>query len=102
MWTICFCFLCLGIGLSSAIQQICFRVASDKLTATVRERLFVSIIKKNIAWFDSQTRATGILTNFLTQEVTFLNGLTAESMGIFLEALFGVTVSCLICFIFSW
>ena len=43
-----------------------------------------------------------MLTNFLTQEVTFLNGLTAESMGILLEAVFGVAISCLICFIFSW
>ena len=66
MWTICFYFLCLGIGLTSAIQNICFRVGSDRLTANVREKLFASIVKKNIAWFDSKNRAPGILTNFLT------------------------------------
>jgi len=34
--------------------------------------------------------------------VTLLNGLTAESLGIMLEAVFGVIISIAICFMFSW
>jgi ATP-binding cassette subfamily B (MDR/TAP) protein 1 len=81
---------------------LCFRVASDKLTATMRGKLFAAMIRKNVAWFDSKSRAPGVLTTSLTQDVTLLNGLTAESLGIMLEALFGITFSCIICFVFSW
>jgi ABC-type multidrug transport system fused ATPase/permease subunit len=68
----------------------------------MRGKLFASMIRKNISWFDSKTRAPGVLTTCLTQDVPLLNGLTAESLGILLEALFGITISCAICFIFSW
>ncbi len=81
---------------------MCFRVAGDKLTAKIRERLFSAIIRKNVSWFDSKTRAPGVLTTCLTQDVTLLNGLTAESFGIMIEAFFGLTFSCIICFVFSW
>lgn len=81
---------------------MCFKVAGDKLTAKMRERLFSAIIRKNVSWFNSKSRAPGVLTTCLTQDVTLLNGLSAESFGILLEAFFGLTFSCIICLLFSW
>lgn len=60
------------------------------------------MLHKEISWFDTKNRAPGILTNILTQEIGQLNGLTAESFGIAVEAMLGLVFSISICFIFSW
>lgn len=68
----------------------------------MRLKLFSSMIKKNVTWFDSNKHAPGMLTNILSQDVLLLSGLTAESVGIFCEAIFGISLSVFICFCFSW
>jgi len=88
--------------LSSGIQQLCFRLAGDNLTMTVRVKLFNAMLHKDISWFDTKNRAPGILTNVLTQEISQLNGLTAESFGIAVEAMLGLVFSIAICLVFSW
>ena len=69
---------------------------------TVRVKLFNAMLHKDISWFDTKNRAPGILTNVLTQEISQLNGLTAESFGIAVEAMLGLVFSIAICLVFSW
>ena len=64
--------------------------------------LFKAYLYKHIGWFDNKSRAPGILTNILTEDISAVNGLTTESLGIAVEAALGLFFSCLICFIFSW
>ena len=53
-------------------------------------------MRKDIGWFDSKNRAPGILTNILTEDISSVNGLTTESLGIAVEAALGLFFSCLI------
>ncbi len=101
-WTIMFVILCLGIGISTYCQKLCFGIGGENLTHALRVKLFQSILRKDIGWFDSKNRAPGILTNILTEDISSVNGLTTESLGIAVEAALGLFFSCLICFIFCW
>lgn len=57
-------------------------------------------MNKNIGWFENIS--TGNLTNILTEDITSINGLTTETLGVTIEAVLGLFFSCLICFLFSW
>lgn len=102
VWTWAFVGLVLGIGLSSFTQKLCFGYGGDNLTLKLRIKLFESILRKHIGWFDNKERAPGILTNIITENISSVNGLTTEAIGIMIEAALGITISCLICAIFSW
>ena len=100
--TMYFVILCLGIVFSSYFQKYFFGRGGDNLTFTLRVKLFTAILQKDIGWFDNKDRAPGILTNIITEEVSAINGLTTESLGVAVEAGLGLFFSCLICFIFAW
>jgi ABC-type multidrug transport system fused ATPase/permease subunit len=74
----------------------------ENLTFSFRKQLFESIVYKSISWFDSKERAPGILTNILSEDITKLNGLTTETVGILLESALGFIIGILISFNFSW
>ena len=102
VWTFAFIGLVFGIGLSSFTQKLCFGFGGDNLTLRLRIRLFEAILRKHVGWFDNKERAPGILTNIITEDISSVNGLTTEAIGIMVEAFLGIFISCLICFIFSW
>lgn len=79
-----------------------FGLGGENLTLKLRITLFKAILEKHVGWFDSEDKAPGILTNILTEDISQVNGLTTEVLGIILEAALGLTVSSLICAIFSW
>lgn len=94
--------LVIGLFLSTFTQMLCFGWGGDNLTLKLRVKLFESILRKHIGWFDNKDRAPGILTNIITEKISQVNGLTTEAIGIMVEAALGLTISCLICFFFSW
>ena len=102
IWTWAFVGLVFGIGLSSFIQKLCFGFGGDNLTLRLRIKLFEAILRKHVGWFDNKDRAPGILTNIITEDISSVNGLTTEAIGIMVEAFLGIFISCLICFVFSW
>jgi len=92
----------LGIGISSFIQKLCFGIGGDNLTLGLRIKLFEAILRKHIGWFDNKDRAPGILTNIITEDITAVNGLTTEAIGVMIEAALGLTISCVICGAICW
>jgi len=102
VWTWAFIGLVIGIGLSTFVQKVCFGWGGDNLTLKLRIKLFESILRKHIGWFDNKERAPGILTNMITEDINAVNGLTTEAIGIILEASMGLVISCAICFYFCW
>lgn len=72
------------------------------MTQALRVKLFESLLRKNIGWFDNKNRAPGVLVNMISEDITAINGLTTEVAGIACEAFLGLALSCLVCFYFSW
>jgi ABC-type multidrug transport system fused ATPase/permease subunit len=68
----------------------------------LRIRLFEAILRKHIGWFDNKDRAAGVLTNIIIEDISSVNGLTTEAIGVMIEAFLGLAASCIICFCFSW
>lgn len=101
-WSIIFLILVICIGLSTFVQRITFGLGGENLTLKLRITLFRAILHKHVGWFDSEDKAPGILTNIITEDISQVNGLTTEVLGIIVEAALGLTVSSLICAIFSW
>ena len=101
MWFFVFLGLVIGIGLSAFVQKLCFGFGGDNLTHVLRVKLFEAFLRKHIGWFDDKQRAPGIMSNILTEDISSINGLTTEAIGIMIEAGLGLFVSCAICFYFS-
>jgi hypothetical protein len=70
-----------------------FGLGGENLTLIMRDKLFKSIIYKHVGWFDSRDKAPGILTNILSEDIITLNGMTTESIAIYIEAVLGLAVS---------
>jgi ATP-binding cassette subfamily B (MDR/TAP) protein 1 len=68
----------------------------------MRVMLFEGIIYKHVAWFDSKDKATGVLSNVLSEDITLLNGLSTESISIILESLFTIIIGIALSLYFSW
>lgn len=58
-------------------------------------------MRKHVGWFDDKQRAPGILSNMLIENISAVNGLTTEAIGVIIEAVLGLAISCAICFFFS-
>ena len=63
--------------------------------------MFEAILRKHIGWFDDKSRAPGVLSNMLTENINQVNGLTSEAIGSIVEAGLGLFLSCVFCFFFS-
>jgi ATP-binding cassette subfamily B (MDR/TAP) protein 1 len=68
----------------------------------MRVMLFEGIIYKHVSWFDSKDKATGVLSNVLSEDITLLNGLSTESISIILESLFTIAIGIALSLYFSW
>lgn len=55
-----------------------------------------------MAWFDKKDTAPGVLTNIISEDITLLNGLTTETISIFLEAIFCMVIGIVLSLFFSW
>lgn len=57
---------------------------------------------KSIQWFDNKERAPGILGNVLSEDITALNGMTTEHLGVIIEASLGLVFGIIISMFYSW
>lgn len=74
----------------------------ENLTLKLRRKLFKGILYKQVSWFDNKNRAPGILTSVLAEDITEINGMTANTLGLLLEGVCGLIVGTIISFFFSW
>ena len=84
------------------IQKYIFFYAGENLTHDIRNLLFRGIIFKDISWFDRKDRAPGILSNILSEDISTLNGMTTEHLGILIEAYGGLVVGTIIALFYTW
>ena len=102
IWCGCFVLYVFLIGALTYWQKLIFVQLGENLTFTLRKKLFEGIIYKQISWFDNKERAPGALTNILAEDITEINGLTTETISVYMEALFGLVVGFVISACYSW
>ena len=55
-----------------------------------------------MSWFDDKKRAPGALTNILAEDIVEINGLTTETISVYLEAVTGIIIGFIISACYSW
>ncbi len=101
-WLIYWCILCAVIGTFNAIERILIGVCGENLTFNVRGQLIRGIMYKQLSWFDQESRAPGVLTGVLAEDISMLNGLTTETLIVVLESLLGVIFGLVLACFFCW
>lgn len=79
-----------------------FSEAGEILTLNVRKQLFREILFKNVSWFDHKSRAPGILSVIFSEDMTKLNGLTTEIVGVIAETFFCLAIGVWLSAIYEW
>jgi ABC-type multidrug transport system fused ATPase/permease subunit len=90
------------MGFLHIIEKMLFSVTGENLTAAVRVDLLKGLLFKQLSWFDSESRAPGILTNVLSEDVQSLNGMTTETISTLVEAFLGLTLGLCISLYLCW
>lgn len=90
------------IGVFTFAQKYIFGYVGENLTYAVRRKLFVEMLYKQVAWFDTRDRAPGILTTILSEDIAQLNGLTTETISLFLEAILEICLGIILALIYEW
>ena len=92
----------LVLGFIGFVQKFVFSLAGENLTFKIRYELFESLIHKQVAWFDRKSKAPGIISNMLSEDISNLLGLSTNHLSMFSESattiICGLTMAC----IFSW
>ncbi|KAG9292637.1 hypothetical protein G9A89_007009 [Geosiphon pyriformis] len=78
-----------------------FEMTANRLTRRLRFMTFTSLLKQEIAFFDDERNATGVLTSKLAVEATEVQGLVAVS-GTIVQIIASMTGGLLIAFINGW
>lgn len=90
------------IGIVTFAQKYVFGKTGDRLTYNMRRELFRGILYKQVAWFDSETRAPGVLTCILSEDIMALNGMTTETVALMMQVILSLLMGVLISAFFCW
>jgi len=100
---------CLWMLIISFVSLICvftvrfsFGVVGENITEAIRNKMYTSVLKKSIGWFDLKENAAGVLTTVLANDASSLQGASTEALGIIIESMVGLLCGAIIAFFFSW
>jgi len=94
--------LCILFALTLSLQKLTFSYTGEFLIEKVRNMLFEAILYKSVSWFDDESTAPGVLSNTLSEDIALLNGLTTETLAIFIQGFSGLAVGLALAMYYSW
>ncbi|CDW84672.1 abc transporter [Stylonychia lemnae] len=102
VWCSIYLALALYSGLFDFLARSLHKHLSENLSCAIRNKLYSTMIKKNVSWFDRKDRAPGILINIFSEDITAIKGLTGEAFSNILEAIMTIIVGGFIALNFHW
>lgn len=88
--------------LTETIQKGTFEMVGERLTKRMRGDLFRAILRKDIAWFDSDENSIGVLASRLSTDVKLVRLVAGQSIASTLECFSSLTTGIIISAIASW
>jgi len=61
--------------------KLCSGILGENVTLKIRQVLYLSILKKNIGWFDHKDNGPSVLTSAMASETAIINGASSDSIG---------------------
>jgi len=102
LWLIYYGIFVISFGFLKGSEQAMYGVAGEHLTTNVRSELMEGIIYKQLSWFDSETKAPGMLTNIMAEDMSALNGMTTETISVLVQGCLGMGLAVIMSSYFSW
>ncbi|CDW90801.1 abc transporter family protein [Stylonychia lemnae] len=102
IWCGAFIALAVGMGIFEYLNRILHSQLGENLALTIKKKLFSSMIRQNIEWYDQKERAPGILSGMLQADVSQLKGLTSQTYALILEALLCLIIGIALSFLNTW
>ncbi|CAF2677139.1 unnamed protein product [Rotaria sp. Silwood2] len=90
------------ILLTTSLQGYLFACSGEALTKRLRSKLFRTILRQEIAYFDNPKNNTGALCTRLATEASAVQGVTGIRIGTMLQNLTSLGTGIIISFVFSW
>ena len=87
---------------SEAIQKGTFEMIGERMTTRMRGDLFRAILRKDIAWFDDDENAVGVLASRLSTDVKLVRLVTGQSIASTLESCSSLATGIIIAASASW
>ncbi|CAG9761759.1 unnamed protein product [Ceutorhynchus assimilis] len=100
----CLYFLYLGLasGLAMFLQIYGFGYAGEKLTNRLRNRMFASMLKQEIGWFDRKENGVGALCAKLSGDAASVQGAAGSRIGLILNSVATFILAAAIGFYMEW
>lgn len=77
-----------------------FGVASERMNRRVRNAVFTSLMRQEVAWFD--VRSPGALTSRLSDDAAMMHSFSGEPIRSLVSSLASVLVGVIVSFVFMW
>lgn len=100
----CLYFVIIGFtsGLFQFFMQYFFSVIGQSITRDLREKLYESILRKPVSWFDREGNESGKLNSVLSADTAQLNSVTSQSVGMYLQSFVAIVGGIVFSMIYSW
>lgn len=79
-----------------------FGIAGEKLTMRLRQKMFESMLKQEMGWFDNKENGVGTLCAKLSGEAASVQGATGQRIGTILQSIATLLLSVGLSMYYEW
>ncbi|TPX38280.1 S-methyl-5-thioribose-1-phosphate isomerase [Synchytrium microbalum] len=101
-WSGMFVVIAVVAAVSNVLQSTMFGLAAELLTERIRCLTFKAIMRQDVAFFDDERHATGILTSNLNLDAQAVQGASGVTLGTIFQVVGTLTGGTVIALIYSW
>uniref|UniRef100_A0A8C1WMY6 ATP-binding cassette, sub-family B (MDR/TAP), member 5 n=1 Tax=Cyprinus carpio TaxID=7962 RepID=A0A8C1WMY6_CYPCA len=83
-------------------QGFMFGKSGELLTMRLRSQAFNAMMRQEIAWFDDDNNAVGVLTTKLATDASLVKGVTGSRLGLATNTICSLGIAVIVAFIHSW
>ncbi|XP_017777587.1 PREDICTED: multidrug resistance protein 1B-like isoform X2 [Nicrophorus vespilloides] len=89
-------------GIAAFFQWYLFGISGEKLTLRVRSKLFETMLKQEIGWYDRKDNGTGALCTKLSADASGVQGASGQTIGTIVNSLSSLGLAIGFSFYFEW
>ena len=88
--------------LTGFLQKLSFGIVGENVTLSIRLKLYLKMLEKNMGWFDDRENSPSILTSILSTDAQIINGASTVGLSAILDAGCAVLAGLAIGLGYSW
>ncbi|KAK9877113.1 hypothetical protein WA026_016858 [Henosepilachna vigintioctopunctata] len=90
------------VGLSYFSQNYAFGIVGENLSLRIRTKMFETILKQDMEWFDRKENGVGALCARISSDANDIRGATGLASGIFLSFILASILCCIFSSYYQW